>query len=103
MHLQKWDADSYLLAVCVPFFLHYRGNLSNNAIIPDAIKLPLAPTAKSLRIRKDFFTIPTSSLRSTALIVSSIIVFTFSELSLKVVGNQHILLSLLKLQEPYRN
>ena len=82
---KKWGADSHLLAVCAPFFLHYRGNVPNNAIIPDAIKLPLAPTAKSLRIRKDFFTIPTSSLLSTALIVSSIIVFTFSEFSLKVV------------------
>ena len=63
---------------------YYRGNVPNKAIIPDAIRLPLVPTAKSLRIRKDFLIMPSSSLFSTALIVSSIIAFTFSEFSLNV-------------------
>ena len=63
-----------------PPSVFYIGNVPNNASIPDAIKLPLAPIAKSLRRLRDFFIMPSSSLRSTAFIVFSITALTFSEL-----------------------
>ena len=51
-HPPKTRRGRSLLTFRVLFF-RYRGNVPNNAIIPEAIRLPLAPTAKSLRIRNE--------------------------------------------------
>lgn len=59
----------------------YNGIVPSNANIPDPIREPPAPIAKSFNTFSDFFIRPSSSFLSKASSVFWIILFTFSVLS----------------------